>query len=56
MSDVWIIASGATVPLTKSVIGVSTKPGHSAVDLMPSSLSSWFIACVKPTTANFVAE
>ena len=56
MSDVWIIASGGTCSLTKSVIGVSTNPGHSAVDLMPSAPSSLFIACVKPTTPNFVAE
>ena len=38
-----------------SVIGVSTKPGHSASDLIPSALSSLFIACVQPMTANFVA-
>jgi hypothetical protein len=41
--------------LTKSVIGVSTKAGHRAVDLMPSDLSSPCMACVKPTTAALVA-
>jgi hypothetical protein len=56
MSDVWIIASGGTCSLTKSVIGVSTHAGHSAVDLIPRPPSSWFIASVKPTTPNFVAE
>lgn len=56
MSDVWIIWSGATASLTKSVIGVSTNAGHSAVDLIPCVPSSRFIDCVKPTTANFVAE
>ena len=45
-----IISSAGTGSLTKSVIGVSTNAGHSAVDLMPSGASSLFIACVKPTT------
>ena len=35
MSSGLIISSGATCSLTKSVIGVSTKAGQSAVDLMP---------------------
>jgi hypothetical protein len=42
--------------LAQSVIGVSTKAGQSAVDLMPFVDSSRCIAGVKPTTANFVAE
>ena len=56
MSWVVIIVLGRDLPLTKSVIGVSTKPGHErAVDLMPSFASSLFIACVKPMTACLVA-
>ena len=39
-----------------SVIGVSTNPGASATFLIPSPLSSLFIACVKPITAALVAE
>ena len=42
--------------MTKSVIGVSTNAGHSAVEQMPSLLSSLFIASVKPTTPCLVAE
>ena len=45
-SAVWIIASGGTCSLMKSVIGVSTNPGQSATDLTPSPLSSVFMACV----------
>ena len=52
---VWIIFSGSTSPLMKSVIGVSTKAGHSATLLIPSFSSSWFIDCVQPTTAALVA-
>ena len=55
MSSGRIISSAATCSLTKSVIAVSTKPGHSAQDLMPSGPSSLFMAWVKPTTPNFVA-
>ena len=39
-----------------SVMSVSTKPGQRATDLIPSALSSLFIACVQPITAAFVAE
>jgi hypothetical protein len=49
------MSSGLTCSLTKSVIGVSTNPGHSAVLLIPWAPSSLCIACVKPTTAAFVA-
>ncbi len=56
MSDGWIIVSAGTCSLTKSVIGVSTKPGQSAVFLIPALPSSLFIACVKPTTPCLVAE
>ncbi len=57
MSCGRIIASAATPPaFAKSVIGVSTKAGQSAVDLIPSPFSSLFIASVKPITAAFVAE
>ncbi len=51
-----IIVSAGTCSLTNSVIGVSTKPGHRAVDLIPSAASSLFIAWVKPTTPCLVAE
>jgi hypothetical protein len=50
-----IISSAGTSLRMKSVIGRSTNPGHSASDLIPSPLSSLFIDCVQPTTANFVA-
>jgi len=56
MSAVWIIDAGVRLSLTKSAIAVSTHAGHSAVDLIPSEFSSRFIACVRPTSANFVAE
>ena len=56
MSEGRIISSAGTSSRTHSVIGVSTKPGHSASDLIPSPLSSLFMDCVQPTTANFVAE
>jgi hypothetical protein len=55
MSETWIMSSGLTCSLMKSVMGVSTKAGHSAVDLMPASPSSLCIACVKATTAALVA-
>jgi hypothetical protein len=42
--------------LVKSVIGVSTNAGHSAVDLIPCVASSLCIDWVKPTTAALVAE
>ena len=51
-----IISSALTWPLTKSVMGVSTNAGQSAVDLMPCDPSSLFIASVQPTTACLEAE
>ena len=48
MSSGWIISSAGTCSRTKSVIGVSTKPGHSASDLIPSPLSSLCIAWRQP--------
>ena len=56
MSSGRIISSVGTLSRTKSVMFVSTKPGHSAQDLIPRWLSSLFMDCVKPTTPNFVAE
>ena len=56
MSSVRIMSSGLTCSRTNSVMSVSTKPGHSATDLMPSPLSSLFIACVQAITAALVAE
>ncbi len=56
MSSGRIMSSAATLSLTKSVIGVSTKAGQSAHDLMPSPPISLFIAWVKPTTPALVAE
>ena len=57
MSSGRIIASAATPPaFANSVIGVSTKAGQSAHDLIPSGASSLFIASVQPTTPAFVAE
>jgi hypothetical protein len=56
MSSGRIISEAGTCSLTKSVIGVSTNAGHSAVDLIPSALNSLFIASVQPTTPCFVAE
>jgi hypothetical protein len=49
------MSSALTWSLTNSVIGVSTNAGQSAVDLMPCVPRSLCIACVKPTTAAFVA-
>src|SRR5471032_1291376 len=56
MSCGRIICSAGTCCLANSVIGVSTKAGQSAVDLMPWGASSLFIASVQPTTPCLVAE
>ena len=56
MSAGRIISSGLTCCLTKSVIAVSTKPGHSAHDFTPWVPSSLFMDWVNPTTPNLVAE
>src|SRR3954468_22585985 len=50
-----IISSAGTCSRMNSVIGVSTKPGHSASDFTPSPLSSLFMDCVQLTTAALVA-
>ena len=56
MSSGWIIFSLGTLSWTQSVIAVATKPGQSAVHWIPSSASSLWLACVRPTTACLVAE
>ena len=38
------------------IIGVSTVPGQTALAVTPVGASSWAIAWVKPTIANFEAE
>ena len=40
------ISSAGIVPLTNSLMSVSTKPGQNATDFTPSALSSLFIAFV----------
>ncbi len=50
------MSSADTLPLMKSVIGVSTKAGQRAVDLIPSPPISLFMASVKPITPALVAE
>ena len=56
MSSGRIISSASTCSLTKSVIGVSTKPGHSAVTWIPSAETSFWVDWLKPTTPCLVAE
>src|ERR1700730_18500763 len=55
MSSGRIVYYGLTCSLTKSVMGVSTKAGHRAVDLTPSGDSSRFMDCVQPTTPCLAA-
>ena len=55
MSSGRIISSPGTCPLANSVIGVSTKPGASAVHWMPALPTSRWVDWVKLITAPLVA-
>ena len=55
MSSGRIISSPGTWPLANSVIGVSTKPGASAVHWIPAPPASRWVDWVKLITAALVA-